>query len=132
VLTPLEKLEYPKMRKRRITKKVLESQERHKARVEAFLESLGAVRGEGYDLDRWRLQTPLGEMMIHPYENWIACRFEDVEAAFAWASKNTLHLPNRYSGKWNWHWFDTPLDLKPEEEFQRMVRKILATGSETP
>jgi len=58
---------------------------------------LGARQGGWYG---WQLDTIGGLLDIKPYEDWVACRFDDVERA-----NEQIHFGqlNRYSGKWNWH-----------------------------
>ncbi len=71
------------------------------AAVTAELPRLGAREGGTYS---WQLDTSAGLLDIHPYDDWIACRFKDVKRAQAQVSTGYL---NHYSGKWNWH-FDAP------------------------
>ncbi len=66
-------------------------------KVVAELHRLGARQGGIYG---WQLDTCAGLLEIHPYEDWIACRFDDVELAKAKVSSGDL---NCYSGKWNWN-----------------------------
>jgi len=46
------------------------------------------------------IDTVAGPMSVHAYENWVACRFHDVERAKKVSPPGSL---NPYSGKWNWH-----------------------------
>jgi hypothetical protein len=65
------------------------------------LRHLGARQGGPYG---WQLDTVAGILNITPYDNWVACRFDEVQRANQTIGFGTL---NRYSGKWNWH-FDKP------------------------
>ncbi len=76
------------------------------AAVITALPGLGAREGGRYG---WQLDTIAGLLDIRPYDDWIACRFDDVERAKAQVSSGCL---NRYSGKWNWHFVDpTAVDV---------------------
>ncbi len=65
--------------------------------IAAELRRMGAREGGTYG---WQLDTRAGLLEIQPYDDWIACRFDDVDQAKAQVSSGYL---NRYSGKWNWH-----------------------------
>lgn len=66
-----------------------------------LLQSLGAQPTEhSYP---WILPTVAGVLRLHPYDNWLAGRFDDVEAAKAQVGHGQL---NPFSGKWNWHFTD--------------------------
>jgi len=69
--------------------------------VAAGLRLLGARPAQSYD---WEIDTVAGALRVTPYPNWIACRFDDVEAARQRVHFGTL---NPWSGKWNWH-FEHP------------------------
>lgn len=67
--------------------------------AEAMLRDLGAVDG-----DRWyilRLETIAGPLDLCPRDNWLACRFVDVDQARQVLGRD-LRL-NGFSGKWNFH-----------------------------
>ncbi len=74
--------------------------------VDDYLQEIGAKFDTG--LERWILETPLGELGISVWSDSIVTRFQDVDRA------DLPSLPgptlNRYSGKWNFHWSDTKLD----------------------
>jgi hypothetical protein len=63
-----------------------------------MLLALGAQPGQSYEL---RLETLAGPMECTPYDEWLACRFDDPARARAIASGASL---NPHSGKWNWHY----------------------------
>ncbi len=67
------------------------------------LQALGARKAGPYG---WQLDTIGGLLDIKPYEDWVACRFDDVERASECIGCGQL---NHHSGKWNWH-FVTPTD----------------------
>jgi hypothetical protein len=79
------------------TKRLLQQEERFKAGVTAYLESLGARAGRFY---KQELDTPAGLLHVSVYGDWIACRFDDVDLG-----KRFTHVCapacNPYSGKWN-------------------------------
>lgn len=66
-----------------------------------MLLALGAVPGT---YRSHRLETVAGGLECTPYENWLACCFDDPKRASNFASGTSL---NPHSGKWNWH-FDEP------------------------
>jgi hypothetical protein len=79
-----------------ISKRLLKAQAFFRHNVQEFIESVGAIRqNNGYVLN-----TPIGLLHIWIYDNWIACRFENVAAAHIF----TRGRSNRFSGKWNWHY----------------------------
>ena len=70
-----------------------------KSEVETMLRELGAVDG-----DRWyilRLETAAGPLDLCPQDNWLACRFVDVDRARQVLGKNPRL--NTFSGKLNSH-----------------------------
>lgn len=58
--------------------------------------------GRGFLID-----TIAGSMFVHPYENWVACRFLDVARAKKVSPAGSL---NPFSGKWNWHGDDSSVE----------------------
>lgn len=88
----------------------------------AMLQSLGAQPAE-YSYP-WQLQSVAGVLRLHPYDNWLACRFEDVAAAKALVGHGQL---NPYSGKWNWH-FDQP-NAEDVAFLRTQLERILPTDT---
>lgn len=88
-----------------------------KAVVAANLQRIGARPAQCYD---WELDTVAGILRVTPYENWIACRFDDVGTA-----KQLVHFGvlNPWSGKWNWH-FEEP-DANDVEFFAEQIERLL-------
>lgn len=72
--------------------------------AEATFDRLGFIKVDK-DAYRYELETAAGLLRADIMEDWIACRFEDVQKA-----KETLHSTlfsfdhrlNQFSGKWNW------------------------------
>ncbi len=85
--------------------------------ITQVLRALGAREGRSY---AWQLDTRAGQLDIHPFEDWVACRFDDVERARREVSHGQL---NCYSGKWNWH-FVQP-NANDVEYFRRQLEVIL-------
>ena len=48
----------------------------------------------------WRIDTIAGPLDMTPYEDWVACRFDDVDRAVGKVGYGGIN-PN--SGKWNFH-----------------------------
>jgi hypothetical protein len=97
-----------------------------KGAVEAMLRELGAVDG-----DRWyilRLDTAAGPLDLCPQDNWLACRFVDVDRAWQVLGKDPRL--NGFSGKWNFHPdvadADAVIDIRHRIE-QRLLG-VAATG----
>jgi hypothetical protein len=67
-----------------------------KVDTEAYLTSIGA-RPWPNGLYAYVLDTIIGALWITPYDDWIACRWKDVEKARAVVDCNPC------SGKWNFH-----------------------------
>jgi hypothetical protein len=78
--------------------RLLKAQEFFQRNVSEFLESVGAVKQD----DGFILNTPIGQLNIHIYNCWIACRFDDVHAATVF----TKGISNPFSGKWNWLYYN--------------------------
>ena len=88
--------------------------------VAANLLRLGARPAKCYD---WELDTVAGTMRLTPYDTWIACRFDDVEAAKLRVRFGAL---NPWSGKWNWH-YEQP-NANDAEFFAENIERLLDTA----
>ncbi len=73
-----------------------------KADTEAYLASIGAKPSDFY---AYALDTIIGVLWITPYDDWIACRWDNIDKARA-AGLGC----NPYSGKWNHHCIDDTAD----------------------
>jgi hypothetical protein len=73
----------------------------------AFLDSLARVAQE--DPPKYDVATMAGRLHITIYDDWLACRFDDVQSAVVQVRNGVL---NPYSGKWNWHGLDVVPDFK--------------------
>lgn len=75
------------------------------------------------------IDTPLGKLRCHVYDDWVACRFEEPARAYA-----VIKEVNRYSGKHNCHVFDRILAKHAfEVHFKSHLRSIwIKTGTEIP
>lgn len=63
-------------------------------KITELILSLGATKSNSYF---YQLETDFGLLLISPYEDWIATRFDDI-------SRVPLSIKiNRWSGKWNFH-----------------------------
>jgi hypothetical protein len=103
------------------TKKLLKARTFFQRNVREFLESVGAVKND----DGFVLNTAIGQLNIWIFENWIACRFEDVHSA----SVFTRGVCNRFSGKWNFLYYDDPVTLNNGlviADFVHAIEKLLA------
>jgi len=95
-----------------------------------ILQKHGAEPALTEDPTQYTIDTQAGELKVHVYGNWIACRFDDVDKA-----KRLLpHYPkdpgarlNGFSGKWNFHYQITNLDIIQiaGEDFEANLRQIL-------
>jgi hypothetical protein len=62
-----------------------------------------------YGPAKYEVQTIVGLLTIHVYDDWLACRFAETErpnAHFGVRYSDPCIRLNPYSGKWNWHWFE--------------------------
>lgn len=85
---------------RRPTKKQLaRAEERFKTALTEYVIGKGARLGRFYD---YELDTPAGLLHVSIYGNWIATRFDDVEAGKQFTERCGVPC-NPYSGKWNFH-----------------------------
>lgn len=97
-------------------------------RLRELLRELGA---EETDCEFWPFvfQTKAGTYKCIVYPNdchagaWVAGRFKDVERATAFF-KGGANIPNPYSGKWNHHYFDTPVE-HAVRDLREQMRKVL-------
>lgn len=76
---------------------------KREAEIAKVLEAAGAQTKDKSWRVEWVLKTTVGNLVIVPFEDWIACQFHDPKAASEvlgarWADR--LHPIN---GKWNWH-----------------------------
>jgi hypothetical protein len=83
---------------------------------------LGAREDGPYD---WRIDTVAGPLDISPYENWVACRFDDVDRAIGKVGCGGIN-PN--SGKWNFH-FTKPVQ-KDVDFFLAELERLLPVQDE--
>jgi len=89
-------------------------------RVAALLLDMGAEQ----DKDRFTLQTKVGRLNVHPSEEHtglgtVYARFDDPKAAWE------LVDCNRYSGKWNFHFFDGWTVEKAIAELSFWLRRMM-------
>lgn len=90
-----------------------------KSEVETMLRELGAVDG-----DRWyilRLETAAGPLDLCPQDNWLACRFVDVDRGKLLLRKDPRLNP--FSGKWNFH--PDVADAEAVAEIQQRIEDCL-------
>ena len=103
------------------TKRLLKAQAFFRHNVQEFIESVGATKNN----DGFVLNTPIGQLSIYIYDCWIACRFDDVPAATVF----TRGVSNRFSGKWNWHYYNDPVTLNNGlviGDFVHAIERLLA------
>lgn len=121
---------------RRISKRQQANHTYFRQQVERFLESLGAVRNDLASYP-YNLPTCLGMLGIHPYDTWVASRWEDVPRALEAIGPERM---NRYSGKWNHHYDTRMFDSRRSaqlavEDFCSQLRMFLLSedqGSNRP
>lgn len=94
----------------------------------ALLVELGAAPPTSSDvmLAQWTnrsIDTPLGKLQVTVYEDWLACRFEEMQRAVAGFAGKSMNL-NQYSGKYNCHVFHR---CTAKEAIEHLVRPHLAT-----
>jgi len=92
---------------RRKSQRRLKAEQRFNEAVTEFFTTLGARPGSFYDFE---LGTPAGLLHVSVHDTWVATRFDDVAAGTKF-TESCGRSSNPYSGKWNFHYFDT---LKPE------------------
>lgn len=73
-----------------------------KAAANKFLSTLATAS----DTDEYNIPTTAGPLKITVYDDWLACRFDNVILAKAPGQVVAGNL-NIWSGKWNWHGMDT-------------------------
>lgn len=112
----------------RISKRQQANRAYFRQQVERFLESLGAVRNDlaGYP---YNLPTRLGLLGVHPFDTWVACRWDDVPRALTAIGPERM---SRYSGKWNHHYDDSMFSNRQSaqlavEDFCGQLRLYLLT-----
>jgi hypothetical protein len=92
--------------------------------------SVGAVPYE----DGLHLATRLGPLHIWVYDDWIACRFDDAETAYAY-TKGSCNESNRHNGKWNWYYNNDPVTLNCNAaicDFMFEIQKLATTEMKSP
>lgn len=113
---------------RKPSKKLLKAQEFFRRSMKEFIESKGAIPTPDGFYDH-ALVTPIGCLRITVYENWIACRFDNVTAATVFTTRHCGGIAcNPYSGKWNFHYHDdanTLSDLLLTRSFVACLERLL-------
>ena len=71
-----------------------------KATAHEYLSTLAAA----VDTVDYNILTTAGVLKITVYDDWLACRFDNVALAKEQVRAGNL---NKWSGKWNWHGLDT-------------------------
>ncbi len=78
----------------------------------------------------FQIETIIGRLDVTPIDDFIACRFDDVEKAKKHFGITTIQQGrlNPFSGKWNWHWFEgvTYQSRPTKENVTKGIDKILA------
>ena len=87
------------------------------AMVDDLMQELGAKPSDFY---RWAITTRAGLLHVIPRGDWVACRFDDVEAAKGLG----LGYFNQYSGKWNHH-YDEGAGEQEINEFRKQLERVL-------
>lgn len=79
------------------------------------------------DLVSWRMQLPtiLGKLSISVYDDWLACRFEDIDRAVRHFGEGGRGLLNPNSGKWNWGCGERALAVDLFERWAQAVTVLL-------
>ena len=78
------------------------------------------------EYERYTIQTKAGPLLVHVYDDWVACRFDDVARAkihFGYMPGVNSRL-NPYSGKWNWHTWDVSTEPQSKKTFQRLINNL--------
>ena len=92
-----------------------------KTACEAMLHRLGAVPGTHRDL---MIPTVAGPLQCTAYPDWLACVFDDVNAARARVGAGTL---NPFSGKLNWM-YDKPGPQDLVHLYEQVARVVVPDG----
>jgi hypothetical protein len=85
----------------------------------AMLIDLGATP-VAWHRPQFTLNTIAGKLLCTPFEDWLACQFEDEKLAVKHIGSGCL---NRFNGKWNWH-FDKP-DEDDLDDLKETLQHIL-------
>ncbi len=76
---------------------------KREAGIAQVLEAAGAQAKNKSWREEWVLKTTVGDLVIIPFEDWIACQFDDPKAASEVLGGNWAGRLNTANGKWNWH-----------------------------
>ncbi len=87
---------------RRPTARLAKAQQRFKTALTDYIISKGAQPSQFY---QYEIDTPAGKLGISVYDDWIACRFDDVDLGRQFSATCGKSC-NPYSGKWNFHFFN--------------------------
>jgi hypothetical protein len=96
----------------KITKRAARWQAQFAKTMTAYLAGVGA-KPNSYNPPEHTLLTRAGTLTVTVYENWLACRFLDIQHAKRYLGDRTKDRDSRlnpHSGKWNFH-FTTGTDL---------------------
>ena len=79
------------------------AKEKREAGIAKVLEAAGArVKDISWRVE-WVLKTSVGDLVIIPYETWIACQFQDPSAAAKVLYRDHVSRIHPTNGKWNFH-----------------------------
>lgn len=76
---------------------------KREAGIAKVLEAAGAKTKDNSWRVEWVLETTVGGLVIIPYEDWIACQFQDPQAAAKVLYRNHVSRIHPTNGKWNFH-----------------------------
>jgi hypothetical protein len=74
----------------------------------------------GYAMYPFKMNTIAGELGISPNDNWVACRFDEVEKA----NEKVSGKLNRFSGKWNFHFQLNPGKAEADDFLSELERLL--------
>ncbi len=112
---------------RKLSKKAIAAWEsRFAAAVKKFLDDRNAVLIDDYPHPVFNLKTRAGNLQVTPYNNWLACRFDDEKLAkTVLGDDDPCRRLNPFSGKWNHHFsFEHDIDdciRSLEFEFKKVM-----------
>ena len=95
--------------------------------LNAGLHALGATHlhiPAAPNAGNWTLESSFGPLHVSVYDNWVACRFEDVKRAAKVVNCN------RNTGKWNFHFEKFPSMADAEARAEYMVKMLTAAGNQ--
>lgn len=95
--------------------------------MESYAQSHGATAGR---LREFAFSTLIGPLEVSIHDDWIACRWDDVQRAVKHFGTGPVNMLNPYSGKWNFGCGEQLTAIELFTWWERAVNPLLMINPE--